>query len=163
MPNNRIPINNQRSMGNPSLGQAPSNPNPKRLAIALGDPAGIGAEVTLKAIAQGQWGDSPPLLVGCRRWLEASYQGLKGRSATPLTDPASLEMVDQPLSEAVQPGQSNAACGDGSFQWLTAAVELVQAGRCHSLVTAPIAKSSWHAASHNYPCLLYTSPSPRDS
>jgi 4-hydroxythreonine-4-phosphate dehydrogenase len=60
-------------------------------------------------------------------------------------------MVDQPLSEAVQPGQSNAACGDGSFQWLTAAVELVQAGRCHSLVTAPIAKSSWHAANHNYP------------
>jgi len=151
MPNNRIPINNQRSMGTPNLGQAPSNPNPKRLAIALGDPAGIGAEVTLKAIAQGPWGDSPPLLVGCRRWLEASYQSLKGRSIEALTDPAGLEMVDQPIYEALQPGQSNAACGDASFQWLTAAVELVQAGRCHSLVTAPIAKSSWHAANHRYP------------
>jgi 4-hydroxythreonine-4-phosphate dehydrogenase len=151
MPNNRIPINNQRSMGTPSLGLAPSNPNPGRLAIALGDPAGIGAEVTLKAIAQGEWGPTPPLLVGCRRWLEASYQTLKGRSATALTDPADLEIIDHPLAEGVQPGQTSPACGDASFHWLTAAVELVHSGRCHSLVTAPIAKSSWHAANHRYP------------
>jgi len=151
IPNSSNPITNQRSMGTPSLSQAPSNPTPGRLAIALGDPAGIGAEVTLKALALRSQEQPAPLLVGCRRWLEASYQELQRAGSGPLADPADLEMVDLALAEAVTAGQSNPACGDASFHWLTAAVQLVQAGRCQSLVTAPIAKASWHAAGHPYP------------
>ena len=64
-------------MGSTTSGQAPSNPTPAQLAIALGDPAGIGAEVTLKALARAEWRSQQPLLVGCRRWLETSYQMLK--------------------------------------------------------------------------------------
>ena len=71
-PNSSSPNSDRRSMANPA-----SNPEVKerRIAIALGDPAGIGAEVTLKAIAALRHHDtagaaSNPLVVGCRHWLE---------------------------------------------------------------------------------------------
>ena len=153
-PSTNPPSTNQRSMGSSTSSQAPSNPRPVRLAIALGDPAGIGAEVTLKALARPEWRLDPtrqPLLVGCRRWLERSYQQLRPVSREPLRDPAELEMVDLPLAEPCQAGISTPSCGAASFTWLTAATDLVQQGRCQALVTAPIAKASWHAAGHPYP------------
>jgi 4-hydroxythreonine-4-phosphate dehydrogenase len=128
-----------------------SNPRVRRLAIALGDPAGIGAEVTLKALANGRPEAEAPLLVGCRRWLEARYSELRRRSGAPLRDPGTLEMLDLPLAEPSRPGVSTPAAGDASFHWLTAATRAVQRSDCQALVTAPIAKASWHAAGHRYP------------
>ena len=151
---NPIPTSsNQRSMGNPPGDQSPSNSRSARIAIALGDPAGIGAEVTLKALADPRWQTDglQPVLVGCRRWLEASFQALKQQGNDLLRDPGELEVLDRPLAQAARPGQSTAACGDASFSWLSDAVELVQSGECRALVTAPIAKASWHAAGHAYP------------
>ena len=138
-------------MGNTNGSQEPSNSINPRLAISLGDPAGIGAEVVLKALARPCPPGLQPVLVGCRRWLEQTYAALRSRSATPLRDPADLEVVDLPLSEPISLGQSTAAAGDAGFHWLTAASALVQTGNCRALVTAPIAKASWHAAGHTYP------------
>jgi 4-hydroxythreonine-4-phosphate dehydrogenase len=138
-------------MGNPIGDQLLSNPESRHLAIALGDPAGIGAEVTLKALARPAAADLQPVLVGCRRWLESSYQTLRQRSTDPLRDPADLEVLDLPLPEPVQSGFSSPACGEASFSWLTAAATLVLRGDCRALVTAPIAKASWHEAGHPYP------------
>ena len=126
----------------------PSKPRPPKIAIALGDPAGIGAEVTLGALARSPR-PLPVVLVGCRRWLEAGYQRLRGRCN--LADPADYEILDLPLEVPIEPGASGAAAGEASFQWLTAATGLVQDGSCGALVTAPIAKASWHAAGHPYP------------
>ena len=130
-----------------------SNANAKGrpLAIALGDPAGIGAEVVLKALAHWSGEQPLPLLVGCRRWLEASYHQLRGCSDAPLADPANLEVLDLPLSVRIEAGGVGAASGAASFHWLSQAVAEVQSGRCHALVTAPIAKHAWHAAGHRYP------------
>ncbi|MEI8249814.1 MAG: 4-hydroxythreonine-4-phosphate dehydrogenase PdxA [Synechococcus sp. ELA057] len=126
----------------------PSKPRSARLAIALGDPAGIGAEVTLKALAR--WpAPLPVVLVGCRRWLEQCHDRLRHNG--PLADPRDYAVHDLPLSDPVQLGRSTAAAGDAGFRWLTAATELVLKGYCGALVTAPIAKSSWHAAGHHYP------------
>lgn len=128
-----------------------ANAKGTRLAVALGDPAGIGAEVVLKALAAWPSDRPAPLLVGCRRWLEESHARLRQRSDLPLADPAGLELLDLPLPEPVQPGQAGAVSGAASFHWLSQAVAEVQAGRCHALVTAPIAKHAWHAAGHAYP------------
>jgi 4-hydroxythreonine-4-phosphate dehydrogenase len=122
-----------------------------RLVIALGDPAGIGAEVILKALA----GPLPPglevVLVGCGRWLRTSHGHLRDVSPVPLADPADFSLVDVPLEQPIAPGESCAAAGAASFAWLTRAVELVLAGEGDALVTAPIAKASWKAAGHAYP------------
>ena len=132
-------------------GQPPSNPSARRLAIALGDPAGIGAEVVLKALARPGPETEAPLLVGCRRWLEQSYLQLRRQDCGPLRDPAELELLDLPLESPISSGESGAAGGAASFQWLTAASASVLSGRCHALVTAPISKANWHAAGHRYP------------
>ncbi|SBO44085.1 4-hydroxythreonine-4-phosphate dehydrogenase PdxA [Cyanobium sp. NIES-981] len=129
----------------------PSNSHGGDLAIALGDPAGIGAEVILKALAHPEAAGLEPVLVGCRRWLEREYTALRQCSTAPLRDPADLAILDLPLPEPVQAGHSTPACGHAGFHWLTAAAELVQQGSCRALVTAPISKASWHAAGHPYP------------
>lgn len=120
-----------------------------RLAIALGDPAGIGAEVVLKALAHRP--SLNPLLVGCRQWLQASYEQLLPRCHEPLADPSQLEILDEPLAAAIAPGSISAAAGAASFTWLTRATEAVLDGRAQALVTAPIAKTAWHQAGHHYP------------
>jgi 4-hydroxythreonine-4-phosphate dehydrogenase len=151
IPNSSSPITSQRIMETMQRRTTPSNRRCRRLAIALGDPAGIGAEVTLKALASGRPEAAAPLLVGCRRWLEQRYDELRQLGVGPLRDPAELEMLDLPLPEPVRPGESSEACGSSSFRWLTAATGAVLAGECQALVTAPICKASWHAAGHTYP------------
>jgi len=132
-------------------GAHPPSPSRPRIAIALGDPAGIGAEVTLKALASLDPAVAEVVLVGCRRWLEHSHRQLQEAGAGPLADPAGLELLDVPLKSTIEPGHSDAATGAASFDWLSQACGLVQRGHCDALVTAPIAKSSWHAAGHRYP------------
>jgi len=130
--------------------RTPEPPDSAELVVALGDPGGIGAEVVLRALAAGDAGGAV-VLVGCRRWLERSYQNLRERGCTDLADPAELPMVDLPLAETVAPGQSCAAGGAASFAWLTRATELVLEAPHRALVTAPIAKANWQAAGHAYP------------
>ena len=134
-------------------GSPSSNRVRPRIAIALGDPAGIGAEVTLRALASGWTDGTAPdvVLVGCRRWLERAYLDLRSRGGGPLADPARFEILDVPLSGSVTPGRSTPAAGAASFSWLSRAADLVLAGACQALVTAPIAKASWQAAGHGYP------------
>ena len=121
-----------------------------RLVVALGDPAGIGAEVCLRALAQvaRQRGTVDALLVGCRQWLQSTYRRLRPLIDDELADPDAFDVLDLPLPRDVEPGQPGALTGEASFRWLDAAVAAVQAGRGKALVTAPIAKEHWHAAGH---------------
>jgi 4-hydroxythreonine-4-phosphate dehydrogenase len=141
-------------MGMPITEWNPSKPGAAPLAIALGDPAGIGAEVTLKALAllaRKAEGGPNVVLVGCRQWLLESHRCLLATGCRDLADPEGLSMVDVPLADPVEPGVGSPTSGAASFAWLTRATELVQEGRCRALVTAPIAKASWQAAGHAYP------------
>ena len=124
----------------------------QRLAIALGDPAGIGMEVTLKALASPNCPSGmKPLLVGCRRSLEATHEQLRQHFKGPLADPRELEVDDIPLSQPVQPGRPTPEGGAACFAWLTAATHRALEGKARALVTAPIAKHIWHQAGHHYP------------
>ena len=122
------------------------------VVIALGDPAGIGMEVVLKALADPNLPMSlNPLLVGCRRSLIQTHQRLRRQSDGPLADPATLWIDDQPLDTPVAPGQPSVAGAAAGFHWLSRAVELLRHHQGRALVTAPIAKHLWHAAGHRYP------------
>jgi len=119
-----------------------------RLVISMGDPAGIGPEVVLKALL------NPPAegeitLVGSRSHLQATYAQL--RQITPLANPEDFEIIDLPLAEPVTWGQGTAATGAASFAYLERAIAATLAGEFEAIVTAPIAKSLWQAAGHDYP------------
>ena len=132
-----------------------SHPSPDatdRLVIALGDPAGIGMEVTLKALADPRLPDGlNPLVVGCRKTLEQTYTRLKSQQCPLLKDPSDLDMDDLPIHEEITPGTPSPESGASSFRWLSHAVSRVRQAQTLALVTAPIAKHAWHAAGHDYP------------
>lgn len=132
------------------------NGRPK-LAIATGDPAGIGPEVVLKALADPIFRQYFDLtLVGNAGLLQHSYEQLRDTlPADAVADPSELNYLDVPLGSEVihgiQVGQGNAASGEASFRALEMAIAQTLQGHFQGVVTAPIAKSAWKAAGHHYP------------
>lgn len=127
-----------------------------RLIITLGDPAGIGTEVILKALAQRSGGECNLTVLGNLDLLIDRYQQLcQQMSANILANPADLNIIDVPLSPAIRDGvklgEGNAASGAVSFAYLDAAIDRTLAGEFEAIVTAPIAKSAWLAAGHHFP------------
>ncbi|MBW4522990.1 MAG: 4-hydroxythreonine-4-phosphate dehydrogenase PdxA [Scytolyngbya sp. HA4215-MV1] len=126
-----------------------------RLLVTIGDPAGIGAEVVLKALADPAIASLCQVtVVGNRSLLQATYEQLRQVNATvPLADPAQLTMLEIELGVESQivVGQENAASGAVSFAYLDAAITACLQGKFQGIVTAPIAKSAWKAAGHPYP------------
>ncbi|MBW4516071.1 MAG: 4-hydroxythreonine-4-phosphate dehydrogenase PdxA [Timaviella obliquedivisa GSE-PSE-MK23-08B] len=140
------------------LSEIPARDNPSsiypHLAIALGDPAGIGSEVVLKALADPALTQNCQItLVGSRSLLRQTYEQLAPTSV--IIDPDRLSMIDVPIAPSkitqITPGVGNAATGAASFQFLETAIAHTLAGEFQGIVTAPIAKSAWKAAGHPYP------------
>jgi 4-hydroxythreonine-4-phosphate dehydrogenase len=133
------------------------------LAITLGDPAGIGPEVTLKALAHAEvFAQCRPLVIGDRRILERAA-GWLGGSLPPVEaigDPASgvyapetLPLLDlhnaDPAEIAV--GQVAAAAGRAAVEYVFRACDLALAGAVDGIVTAPLNKGAMHKAGFLYP------------
>ncbi len=116
-----------------------------QLLVTLGDMAGIGPEVVLKALPQ--IADQAQLtLVGNRQQLEQLAESLE----LPWPD---CPFIDVPLvsSQTIELGQESAASGDLSFRSLQTAIRHCLERGYDGVVTAPIAKSAWLAAGHRYP------------
>ncbi len=123
-----------------------------RLALTLGDPASIGPEILLKALADPAALPAADLVVvGSRILLERAHEALSKRSSVPLADPRSFEILDVPLGSESQPGHGDATTGAASFAYLKTALARTVAGEFQGVVTAPIAKSLWQAAGHDFP------------
>ena len=131
------------------------NPNLKskdNIVIALGDPAGIGIEVTLKALGSNKLpAGINPLLVGCKENINFTYSNLSSKGITHLAHPKDLNIINMPINSLVNAGEPNEISGDASFRWLTSATDLVMRGDVRAIVTAPISKYFWHQAGHIYP------------
>jgi 4-hydroxythreonine-4-phosphate dehydrogenase len=131
-----------------------SNP---RLVITLGDPAGIGPEVVLKALSDRSLETEHITLIGNCDLLIDRYRYLRDRVPPniELANPADLNIIDVPLAptirDGIQIGRGNAASGAASFAYLDRAIDLTLAGEFEAIVTAPIAKSAWLAAGHHFP------------
>ena len=124
------------------------------LAIALGDPAGIGPEVVLKALADPSIAAKHFTLVGSRTQVQRLFDRLSAQGV-PLPDPDQFDWLDVPLSRSIEQqiewGVGSAASGAASFRYLQTAIDRTLAGEFQGIVTAPIAKSAWKAAGHLYP------------
>lgn len=125
-----------------------------RLAIPLGDPAGIGPEVVIKAIATLTLHQAADItLVGDQKILQQTLTALPP-SVLPAKFPeVSLLETRLPAPElsVIVAGQPTPVTGQASFSWLDTAIAGALAGRFDGIVTAPIAKSVWHEAGYHYP------------
>ena len=112
-----------------------------RIAISIGDPAGVGAEVALKALqdealaASAQW-----IVVADRAALDAAA-GVTG------IDPASLrytvmETGALPANHAIAFGQLRAEYGLAAIDYVRRAAALCMSGEADAMVTAPLNKEA---------------------
>lgn len=125
-----------------------------KLAVTLGDPAGIGPEVILKALAD----PAAALRVtvfGSQRILQQTYDRLRSSNpSTAAANPETLNIIDiEPESKwgTIVPGVGSAASGAASFAYMESAIVRTLAGEFSAIVTGPISKTCWQAAGYNYP------------
>ena len=122
-----------------------------KLIISLGDPAGIGTEITLKALGSKLLNKNiKVLLVGCKNNIQKTYLQLLKHGINNIPDPKNLDIVDIPLEKDIIPGIVNKHSGSASYQWLLHAANLLLKGQANALVTAPISKIAWHKAGHKF-------------
>jgi 4-hydroxythreonine-4-phosphate dehydrogenase len=118
----------------------------------MGDPCGIGPEVTLKAIAR--WRGVPPLLVGdvgvyrdtaARLGLDTRVAAWEpGEPIPPRFLPVRAIATLRPA--AYRPGRPTIAGGKAAHAAILEAVRLIDGGHADALVTAPISKANLVAA-----------------
>lgn len=129
----------------------PPCPKP-RLALTLGDPAGIGPEIVLKALADPILTQQAEItVIGDAGLLAKIYQSLKLNTVEPLQDPAWINILDYPITGSIRVGQGDRVSGAASFAWLEVAIQKTLKREFDAIVTAPIAKFAWTAAGHHYP------------
>ena len=128
--------------------------NRPRLVVTLGDPAGIGSEVILKALADPEVTQNCHLVVvGNVTLLAKSYENISKNidNSLNLVDLTDLSIVDITTAGEIITGVGNAASGAASFAYMEYAISRTLAGEFDGIVTGPITKSAWKSAGYNYP------------
>jgi len=128
-----------------------SKNNNNKLIISLGDPAGIGTEITLKALGSKFLNKNiQPLLIGCKNNIFKTHLKLIEHGINNIPNPKKLDIIDIPLENKVVPGIVDEYSGSASFKWLVNATKMLLEGKANALVTAPISKIAWHKAGHEF-------------
>jgi len=117
-----------------------------RLGLTVGDPAGIGPEIVLRALASPERPDADWTVYGPTACLEDRSARLG------LPRPAALgcnlvDVVGGPFAL----GQVSAEAGRAAAEAVLAAAREALAGRLDGLVTAPLHKGALRAAGHPWP------------
>lgn len=134
---------------------------PRHLVITMGDPAGIGPEIIVKAAARLrpriEAGQLALLVIGSNAALEQA----RGRFAPDIAIPEVTEAKAQwpslctlqagPEGEPIRPGELSADAGRFAFQAVERGVRLAQSGRVGGIVTAPLNKEALNKAGYHYP------------
>lgn len=132
----------------------------KLIGLTIGDPAGVGPEVVLKAHRDVEVRSQVRLAVlGSRQVLEYYLE----RHALPLSvesiqkpedagaDPSKIYVLDvNNIKLNMIPGRVDAACGKLAFDALSAAARFASERRIDAVVTAPTNKTSFRAAGYDY-------------
>lgn len=134
----------------------------KTIAITMGDPAGIGPEIIVKALGEDELNGAPLVVVGCLHTLKRLQakglaEGVTFRAIESVADarfaPGVIHVIDEPLAQpaALEAGKVQAQAGDLAYRCVKRATELAMKGDVHAIATAPLNKEALHLAGHNYP------------
>jgi len=132
---------------------------PKPLAVSLGDPAGIGPEIVVKAwLALRETGpaflvvgDHDTLAAAGRGQGEAILQRISAPEEAVETFPHRVPVLDRVLRTPVVAGKPSAAYAKSVVEWIETGAGLALSGSVSGLVTAPIAKAPLYEAGFGFP------------
>jgi 4-hydroxythreonine-4-phosphate dehydrogenase len=127
----------------------------------MGDPAGIGPEVVLKAVAEEEIQRTClPIIVGDAQLLAHTARTLDLQSGydivrvgEPLPDQPSGPLIFHldNINGVIEPGIESGPAGKAAGQYIEAAVELCAAGSVDAIATAPINKRSLFLGGYSFP------------
>ena len=131
------------------------------VGITMGDAAGVGPEVVVKALARADaYAFCRPLVIGDRRQMERAIAILKLRlELRSIADPkeakfkpGTVDLLDLALLSSDIPfGKVSAAAGEAAYRYIERAVRLALDRSIDAICTAPINKEALNAAGHRYP------------
>jgi 4-hydroxythreonine-4-phosphate dehydrogenase len=134
-----------------------------RLALTIGDVAGIGPEITAKTLL----GHDDlrlkciPVVIGDEAAMRRGVLNVGGdpdavRVIATVADatntPGIIELIQTGASLAdVALGELSPVAGDGAYRFVVEACRLARNGEVDGIVTAPLNKAAMHAGGHNWP------------
>lgn len=134
----------------------------KTIAVTMGDPAGIGPEIIIKALLEDELNGAPAVVVGCLETLRRVCQAgivpeVDLRPVRQVSEarfaPGVINVLDEPLEqpEMLIHGKVQAQAGDLAYRCIKRATDLALSGEVHAIATAPLNKEALHTAGHMYP------------
>ena len=131
------------------------------VGITMGDAAGVGPEIVMKALAVAEVHDiCRPLVIGDAGRLRKAGRIVGSRlEMNSIPDPAAarfergqVDCIDlATVPEDLPFGKLSAKAGDAAYRFVVRAVELATAGTIDAICTAPLNKEALQAAGHLYP------------
>ena len=132
------------------------------VALTLGDVAGVGPEVVVRAWVESELRDlARPFVIGSLAVLERARKLCDGNAEIvaidspeqaeptpgriPCLDPTTLDVA------GVLPGTIDARAGRAAYEYLVTAIDLAMAGRIDAITTLPLNKESLSAAGIKHP------------
>ncbi len=106
-----------------------------KIIITTGDPNGIGAEITIKALNRLDLPEDKIVLISNRKIID--YYGAFNKN---------YEIIEIPYEDEIRPGEITEYAGEFSYQSLKKVCEI----KPKAIVTAPVAKNAMHLAGHIY-------------
>lgn len=107
-----------------------------KIAITTGDPNGIGAEITIKALNKLDLPEDKVAIISNKNILD--FYGKLNKN---------YEIIEIPYkNEDIKPGEITKEAGEFSFQSLVKVCQI----KPKAIVTAPVAKNAMYLAGHNF-------------
>ena len=132
-----------------------------RIAITMGDPAGVGPEIIVKMFQdRSVYNFSCPLIVGDATFLnQVALKLASSLSIIPISSPqeasftpGSIDVLDlKNISNVINVGQADAVGGKASVEYIRTAVNLALDHKVEAITTAPINKKSIYLAGFTWP------------
>ncbi len=119
-----------------------------KIAVTMGDPAGVGPEVCLHLMAKRRIRKvAEPIVFGDLAVLDAVAE----KTGLPNVDPGQVRDFGAISLDDFQPGQINAATGKAAYTYVEQSIVAAKAGDIDGVATAPMNKEALHAAGMKYP------------
>ena len=130
----------------------------KKLGITMGDPAGIGPEIIIKALGDGTEFEGKYVVYGAVDILkhyndsfgfDCKFKEIQAPEEYEdgfinVIDPAHLTMDQYEI------GQLSGKCGHAVYLYIERAIEDAKAGKIDAVVTGPLNKEALHMGGHNF-------------
>lgn len=131
------------------------------IGITMGDPAGIGPEITVKALAhEGLYSRCTPIVLGDREALKlalsCTHSALRlhriDKPSEASGNPGIIDYIDYRLLApgSWKYGTVSPLAGTAAFTYVKKGIELALRKELHAVVTGPINKEALRSAGYNY-------------